>query len=82
VRGPAIAFAVVDDGPGFPPGGTDRAFERFYRGDASRAGSSSGLGLSIVRELARAHGGAAVAENLVPRGARVSVVLPVRPPTG
>ena len=81
VPGPAIVFAVVDDGPGFPPGGTDRAFERFYRGDSSRTGSGSGLGLSIVRELARAHGGAAVAENLVPRGARVSVVLPVRPPS-
>ncbi len=81
VPGPAIAFAVVDDGPGFPPGGTDRAFERFYRGDASRSGAGSGLGLSIVRELARAHGGAAIAENLAPRGARVSVVLPVRPPT-
>jgi two-component system, OmpR family, sensor histidine kinase BaeS len=80
VPGPAIAFSVVDDGPGFPPGGTDRAFERFYRGDPSRTGVGSGLGLSIVRELARAHGGAAVAENLAPRGARVSVVLPVRPP--
>jgi len=81
VPGPALAFSVVDDGPGFPPGGTERAFERFYRGDPSRAGSGSGLGLSIVRELARAHGGSAVAENLVPRGARVSVVLPVRPPS-
>ena len=81
VSGPAIAFAVVDDGPGFPPGGTDRAFERFYRGDAARSGAGSGLGLSIVRELARAHGGTAIAENLVPRGARVSVVLPMQPPT-
>jgi signal transduction histidine kinase len=81
VASPAIAFSVVDDGPGFPPGGTDRAFERFYRGDPARAGAGSGLGLSIVRELARAHGGAAVAENLVPRGARVSVVLPIRPPS-
>jgi len=80
VVGPGIAFAVVDDGPGFPPGGTDRAFERFYRGDPSRTGSGSGLGLAIVRELARAHGGAAVAENLAPHGARVSVVLPVQPP--
>jgi len=79
VHGPAIAFAVVDDGPGFPPGGTDRAFERFYRGDASRTGPGSGLGLSIVRELARAHGGTTFAENLVPRGARVSVVVPMQP---
>jgi signal transduction histidine kinase len=79
VSGAAVAFAVVDDGPGFPPGGTDRAFERFYRGDPSRSGSGSGLGLAIVRELARAHGGAAIAENLSPHGARVSVILPVSP---
>ncbi len=82
VAGPAIAFSVVDDGPGFAPGGIGRAFERFYRGDPSRSGSGSGLGLSIVRELARAHGGTAIAENLSPRGARVSVVLPVHPPDG
>ena len=80
VEGPAVAFSVVDDGPGFAPGGTTRAFERFYRGDPSRAGPGSGLGLSIVRELAVAHGGTAIAENLSPRGARVSVVLPVQPP--
>jgi signal transduction histidine kinase len=80
VEGPAIAFSVVDDGPGFVPGGTTRAFERFYRGDPSRTGPGSGLGLSIVRELALAHGGTAIAENLSPHGARVSVVLPVTPP--
>ncbi len=80
VAGPAVAFSVVDDGPGFPPGGTGQAFERFYRGNPSRTGPGSGLGLSIVRELARAHGGAAVAENLAPHGARVSVILPVQPP--
>jgi len=80
VTGPGIAFSVVDDGPGFPPGGTDLAFERFYRGDRARSGPGSGLGLAIVRELARAHGGVAIAENLTPRGARVSVVLPVQPP--
>ena len=80
VAGDAIAFSVVDDGPGFPPGATDRAFERFYRGDAARSGGGSGLGLAIVRELARAHGGTAIAENLVPHGARVSAVLPVAPP--
>jgi signal transduction histidine kinase len=82
VAGPAIAFSVVDDGPGFPPGGTARAFERFYRGDPARSGPGSGLGLAIVRELAAAHGGTAIAENLSPRGARVSVILPIRPPDG
>lgn len=78
-RRPAVAFSVTDDGPGFPPGVTERVFERFYRADPSRAGTGSGLGLAIVRELARAHGGDAVAEEIGPHGARVTVVLPVVP---
>jgi len=78
-RRPGVAFSVTDDGPGFPPGGAERAFERFYRGDPARTGQGSGLGLAIVMELALAHGGEAHAENLSPRGARVSVVLPVVP---
>ncbi len=76
---PGVVLSVTDDGPGFPPGDVDRAFERFYRGDPSRAGSGTGLGLAIVRELARAHGGEAHAENIAPHGARLSVVLPTSP---
>ena len=76
---PAVALSVSDDGPGFPPGALARAFERSYRGDPARGGRASGLGLAIVRELATAHGGIAVAENLAPHGARVSVLLPLVP---
>jgi signal transduction histidine kinase len=71
-----ITLLVSDDGPGFPPGGTERIFDRFFRGDPARSGTSSGLGLAIVRELARAHGGEALAESLAPHGARVIVHLP------
>ena len=78
---PAVALVVSDDGPGFPPGAVARVFERSFRADAARTGHGSGLGLAIVRELARAHGGDATAENLAPRGARVSVVLPTVPAT-
>jgi two-component system OmpR family sensor kinase len=75
-HGPGVAITVTDDGPGFAPGDAERAFERFYRADASRTGGGAGLGLAIVRELARAHGGDAIAENVAPRGARISVLLP------
>jgi signal transduction histidine kinase len=72
----AIRFDVLDDGPGFPDGTASRAFERFWRADPARAGSGSGLGLSIVQELAVAHGGVAFAENRPEGGARVGVTLP------
>jgi signal transduction histidine kinase len=78
-RPPGISLSVTDDGPGFPPGTSERVFERFYRADPSRAGGGSGLGLAIVRELARAHGGEAWAENVAPHGARVTVLLPLTP---
>jgi len=78
--GGSVTFRVSDDGPGFPPGALERAFDRFYRADPARTGPGTGLGLSIVRALARAHGGDAVAENLAPTGARVTVTLPGAPP--
>ena len=78
-RPQGISLSVTDDGPGFPPGTSERVFERFYRADPSRTGSGSGLGLAIVRELARAHGGEAWAENVAPHGARVTVLLPTSP---
>ncbi len=78
--GTGLAISVSDDGPGLPPGAQDRVFERSYRGDPARTGPGSGLGLAIVRELATAHGGTAIAENLAPRGARITVILPLVPP--
>jgi two-component system sensor histidine kinase TctE len=45
---------VEDDGPGIPPAERDRVQERFYR-VAGTPGTGSGLGLSIVREIAAAH---------------------------
>ncbi len=80
-RPPAVLLAVTDDGPGFPPGTRDRVFERFFRADPSRSGAGSGLGLSIVRDLARAHGGDAWAEDVGPHGGRVVVRLPAVPGT-
>ncbi len=52
----AAELVVQDDGPGVPPEIAARLFERFVRGAGDRGGSS-GLGLAIVRVVARAHGG-------------------------
>ena len=59
VAGPWAWVAVDDAGPGIPEGDHERVFERFWRGDGlrARAEGRSGLGLSIVREIAEAHGG-------------------------
>jgi signal transduction histidine kinase len=69
-----VVLVVEDDGPGVPPELRERVFERFVRGHGDR-GSSSGLGLSIVRAVAESHGGSVVLEDAGP-GARFVVRLP------
>jgi two-component system OmpR family sensor kinase len=72
---------AADDGPGFPPGLLDSAFERFARGDPARTRgtSGSGLGLSIVLVVIAAHGGSVEAGNGAPLG---GAVVTVRLPAG
>jgi two-component system, OmpR family, sensor kinase len=70
-----VRIAVRDHGPGFPPGFSERAFERFARPDAGRSGGGAGLGLAIVDAIARAHGGTAAVAEAEP-GARVTIALP------
>ena len=66
-------FVVADSGPGFPQDLLASAFEPFTRGDLETAGpTGAGLGLSIVRAIAEAHGGSASVEN-TPDGARVTI---------
>jgi signal transduction histidine kinase len=69
-----VVLTVQDNGPGIPPDMRDRIFERFVRGAGDR-GSSSGLGLSIVRAVAQSHDGSVVFEDATP-GARFVVRLP------
>lgn len=61
--GGEVMFEVTDSGPGIPDGELDRVLEPFYRLDHSVA-SGSGLGLSIVSEIARRTGGRLVLENI------------------
>jgi two-component system, OmpR family, sensor kinase len=70
-----VVLTVEDDGPGVPDELRERVFERFVRGEGDR-GSSSGLGLSIVRAVAESHGGRVDLEDARP-GARFVVHLPL-----
>lgn len=67
-----VTFAVDDDGPGFDEEEIERAFDPFVRGAGSGAGSTLGLGLSLVQRIALAHGGTAWIRNRVGGGATVA----------
>jgi signal transduction histidine kinase len=75
--GSDVLLTVTDDGPGVPAADRDRVFERFTRLDDARSRNEggSGLGLSIVRELVRAHGGDVHLDDAGP-GLRAVVRLP------
>lgn len=74
--GGRLELHVLDEGEGFAPEFRARAFDRFSRGDEARSGNGSGLGLSIVELVARAHGGVAGARNRAGGGADVWLSLP------
>jgi two-component system OmpR family sensor kinase len=79
VEGDRAVLDVADDGPGMSEPDAARAFERFYRADASRSRQrgGSGLGLSIVDAIARAHGGSARITSAPGQGTTVTVELPL-----
>lgn len=76
-----VTIRVADDGPGIDPSVAASLFERFSRGDASRARAtgSTGLGLSIVKSVVEAHGGTVRASS-EPGHTVFVVTLPEVPP--
>ena len=81
LAGDNIRFHVRDAGPGIPTAERDRIFERFYRGRAGhRRSAGAGLGLSIVRAIAEAHGGRVELESAVGGGAKFTVLIPAGDP--
>lgn len=75
----AVRLVVEDRGYGIPPESIDRVWEKFYR--VARDGQekhedSTGLGLSVVKEVVEQHGGAVTVESEVGRGSKFSFTLP------
>jgi two-component system sensor histidine kinase MtrB len=76
----SVLLAVEDEGPGVPPEERERIFQRFSRGTAAGrrgSGEGTGLGLALVAEHARLHGGKVWVEQVGDRGARFVVELPL-----
>ena len=74
-QGTAMRVVVKDHGPGIAPSMRERVFDRFDRAGASEKKPGTGLGLALVRELARAHGGdARILEGS--RGLAIAVDFP------
>ncbi|MFJ8010454.1 HAMP domain-containing sensor histidine kinase [Streptomyces fagopyri] len=81
----SVRIEVLDRGPGIAEGDLVRVFDRFFRAADARSLPGSGLGLSIVREVAVAHGGASFAFRREGGGAVFGFTVSVtgdRPPTG
>jgi two-component system, OmpR family, sensor histidine kinase ChvG len=83
-RNDRCVIQIEDNGPGIQAEDVDRIFERFYtdRPATEDFGQNSGLGLSISRQIAEAHGGTLKAENIIDKatgavlGARFTLSLP------
>lgn len=75
-EGEAIVVDVADRGPGIPPGGEERIFDRFQRGPHPPGAGGVGLGLPIARAIAAVHGGRLVASNRAGGGALFRLTLP------
>ena len=74
-----VSISVSDRGPGIPPSEVPHLFEAFYRGRRARERQvrGSGLGLSLVQQIAREHGGRVEVETNPGKGSRFSLILPM-----
>jgi heavy metal sensor kinase len=78
----AAVLDISNGGPGIPAPDQPRIFDRFFRGDTARSGSveGTGLGLSLAREIVRAHGGTLALHESRPGLTCFRLILPLTPP--
>jgi signal transduction histidine kinase len=79
----SVNLEVQDRGIGIAPNEHEKIFEKFYRcGDPLVHNvKGSGLGLSLVRHIARAHGGDVLVESVPDKGSKFTIALPLVPPS-
>jgi two-component system, OmpR family, phosphate regulon sensor histidine kinase PhoR len=79
-QGGRLVLTVADHGPGIPKEEQTLIFERFYRAKAVRSKPTrgSGIGLSLVKHIAEAHGGQVRVESELGKGALFEVFIPLR----
>ena len=74
-----VAFCVRDNGPGIPLAYQNRIFDRFVQVQAANKAKGTGLGLTISRDIVRAHGGSIWVESNPGEGAAFYFTIPVEP---
>jgi two-component system sensor histidine kinase KdpD len=74
--GQVVEISVKNSGPAIPEREQARIFERFYRGTQARHVAGTGMGLAIVQQIARAHGGALTVASGPDTGTTFTVSLP------
>src|SRR5215218_5708569 len=72
----SVALSVSDTGVGISEDQLPLIYERFYRADPSRSAGGAGLGLSIARQIAEAHGGQIRVESTPGKGSTFTLLLP------
>jgi signal transduction histidine kinase len=77
--GSQVHITISDDGPGIAPADQDKVFERFAQGETAKPGLvGTGIGLALVREAARLHGGTIELDSELGKGATFTLTLPRR----
>ena len=80
VDGGEVVILVQDNGVGIPDDEIDKVFDRFFRASTSAGISGSGVGLSLVNDLIKAHKGKINLESQIGVGTRVEIRLPINLP--
>ena len=83
-QGPTVLLTIADNGPGITGAEQKRIFDKFYRGKDSldRSIEGSGLGLSMVKHIVKAHGGRVTVASQPGHGAAFTIALPAAPAQG